>query len=97
MADLRVTYQSKQDTALDVDREFYKRLTIETQKWGALDQFIVPPRSGKGWTVHAGQICRIVLVEGPQVADFNYWNLNNPRERFWASRTKQLHSAHLTT
>jgi hypothetical protein len=37
------------------------------------------------------------VVEGPQVADFNAWNLHNPRERFWASRTKQLHSAHVTT
>jgi hypothetical protein len=23
------------------------------------------------------------------------WNLYNPRERFWAARTKQLHSAHM--
>ena len=44
----------------------------------------------------AGQICRIVVVEGAQVADFNAWNLNNPRERFWAARTKQLHRAHVT-
>ena len=45
----------------------------------------------------AGQICRIVVVEGAQVADFNAWNLNNPRERFWAARTKQLHRAHVST
>ncbi len=42
-------------------------------------------RSGKAWPVLAGQICRIVVVEGAQVADFNAWNLNNPRERFWAA------------
>lgn len=29
--------------------------------------------------------------------DLNIWNLHNPRERFWASRTKQLHASHLTT
>lgn len=29
--------------------------------------------------------------------DLNIWNANNPRERFWASRTKQLHSSHVTT
>jgi hypothetical protein len=45
--------------------------------------------------VRAGQLCRIVAVEGPQVVDFNAWNLHNPRERFWAARTKQLHSAHM--
>jgi len=55
----------------------------------------VPMRSGKAWSVLAGQVCRIVAVEGPQVVDFNAWNLHNPRERFWAARTKQLHSAHL--
>jgi uncharacterized protein YcgI (DUF1989 family) len=38
-----------------------------------------------------------VVVEGPQVADFNCWSLHNPRERFWAARTKQLHRAHVTT
>jgi uncharacterized protein YcgI (DUF1989 family) len=54
-------------------------------------------RSGRAWPVRAGQLCRIVTVEGPQVADFNAWHLHNPRERFWASRTKQLHRAHVTT
>lgn len=29
--------------------------------------------------------------------DLNIWNANDPRERFWASRTKQLHSSHVTT
>jgi len=37
------------------------------------------------------------MIEGPQVADFNCWNLHNPRERFWAARTKQLQSSHVTT
>jgi uncharacterized protein YcgI (DUF1989 family) len=57
----------------------------------------VPRRSGRAWPVRAGQLFRIVAVEGPQVADLNVWNLTNPRERFWASRTRQLHQAHLTT
>ena len=58
---------------------------------------MVPIRSGRAWPVKAGQLCRIVVVEGPQVADLNLWNLHNPRERFWASRTRQLHRAHVTT
>ncbi len=29
--------------------------------------------------------------------DLNIWNRHNPRERFWASRTRQLHASHLTT
>ena len=52
--------------------------------------------AGRGKSL-AGQLCRIVVVEGAQVADFNAWNLNNPRERFWAARTKQLHRAHVST
>ena len=40
--------------------------------------------------------CRVVAIEGPQVADFNAWHLYNPRERFWAARTRQLESTHLT-
>ena len=39
----------------------------------------------------------MVTIEGPQVADFNVWNLHNPRERFWAARSRQLESAHVTT
>jgi len=38
-----------------------------------------------------------VVIEGPQVADLNVWNFNNPRERFWASRTRQLHATHVST
>jgi uncharacterized protein YcgI (DUF1989 family) len=36
-------------------------------------------------------------MEGPQVGDLNIWNLHNPRERLWASRTRQLQAAHVTT
>lgn len=82
---------------LVVDREFYGRLARETAKRSLREQFTVPIRSGKAWPVLAGQLCRIVMIEGPQVADFNCWNLHNPRERFWAARTKQLQSSHVTT
>lgn len=82
---------------LDPDREFYDRLARETGRRSLVEKFVVPIRSGKAWPVRAGQLCRIVVIEGPQVADFNCWNLHNPRERFWASRTKQLYRAHVTT
>lgn len=82
---------------LAVDREFYGRLARENAGRTLHEQFIVPIRSGKAWPVIAGQICRIVVIEGPQVADFNCWNLHNPRERFWAARTRQLQNSHVTT
>lgn len=43
----------------------------------------------------AGQVCRIIAMEGPQVVDFNAWNQHDPKERFWASRTRQLVGAHV--
>lgn len=82
---------------LDVDRPFYDRLARETGRRSLVEQLVVPIRSGRAWPVRAGQLCRIVVIEGPQVADFNCWSLHNPRERFWAARTKQLHRAHVTT
>jgi uncharacterized protein YcgI (DUF1989 family) len=93
----RVIYEPKPGTPLDVDRPFYDRLARETGSRTLVDKFVVPRRSGRAWPVRAGQITRIVAVEGPQVADFNAWSLGNPRERFWAARTKQLHRAHVTT
>lgn len=91
------TYLPSDGAALPLDQDFYDRLARETERRDLVEQFVVPIRSGRAWPVRAGQLCRIVTVEGPQVADFNVWNLNNPRERFWAARTRQLHRSHLTT
>jgi len=82
--------------ALDVDRELYGALGRDTRKRELIDAFSVPIRSGRAWEVPAGHLCRIVAIEGPQVGDLNIWNLHNPRERFWASRTRQLQRAHVS-
>ena len=97
MAKPRVIYEPKPGSPIAVDRPFYDRLAREADGRALVEGFIVPARSGRAWPVRAGQLCRIAVIEGPQVADFNAWNLHNPRERFWASRTKQLHRAHVTT
>ena len=86
MAQPHVIYQAKPGSALDVNRDFYARLAPERGKRELVDRFVIPRRSGRAWPVRAGQIFRIVAVEGPQVADLNVWSLSNPRERFWASR-----------
>ena len=91
------TYLPAEPTALDVDRAFYDRLAAETDGRTLIEEFTIPIRSGRAWPIPAGHLCRIVAVEGPQVGDFNVWNLTNPRERFWAARTRQLESSHLTT
>ena len=88
-------YQPKSGSPLIVDTGFYGRIGRDVDRRTRLDQFVVSVRTGKAWPVRAGHVCRIVAIEGPQVGDLNLWNLHNPRERFWASRTKQLHSAHM--
>jgi uncharacterized protein len=88
-------YTAKTGSPLLVDHTLYERLGKDVAQRTLVEQLVVPIRSGKAWTVRAGQVCRIVALEGPQVADLNLWHGHNPRERFWASRTKQLHSAHM--
>jgi len=90
------TYLPSEPGALAIDREFYRRIATETDGRTLTHEHVVPIRSGYAWTVKAGQVCRVVAVAGPQVVDFNCWNLHNPRERFWAARTRQLESTHLT-
>ena len=57
----------------------------------------IPAKSALSWTVPAGWLWRITCSEGPQVADMNCWNLHHPQERFFSSKTRQLHATHLTT
>src|SRR3954471_5410130 len=58
---------------------------------------VVPVRSGYAFPVSAGNVVRFTTVDGPQVVDLNIWSRNDPRERFWAARTRQFYGTHLTT
>jgi hypothetical protein len=83
--------------ALDVDREFYRRIAERTDARQELESFVLPIRSGRAWTVPAGAVCRIVTVRDAQVGDLNVWHRHDPRERMWAARTRQLQRAHVST
>ena len=72
-------------------------LNVEFRDDTLVETVEVPIRTGRAWTVPAGHVFRIVAPEGPQVGDLNIWNRDNPRERLWASRTRQLQAAHVTT
>lgn len=87
-------YEAATAAFLAVDVPFYTRLGQAADRT-LIHELVVPMRTGRAWSVRAGQICRITTIAGPQVGDLNLWNLRNPRERFWASRTKQLHHAHM--
>ena len=92
----RAAYQATAGGPLDVDRAFYTALA-EDEGRTLVDSFVVPIRSGRAWRIPRGHLCRIVTIEGPQVADLNLWNAEDPRERLWASRTRQLQAAHVST
>ncbi|KAK1753866.1 hypothetical protein QBC47DRAFT_385105 [Echria macrotheca] len=80
---------------LSVDRALYDSIRAAPRQ--LTHEFTLPIRSGRAWPAPAGSIIRISTPDGPQVGDLNVWNLSNPRERFWAARTRQLHASHLST
>ncbi len=89
-------YQATKGSPLDVDKDFYTKIASSTSR-KLTESFEIPIRSGKAFSVPCGHICRISTPYGPQVGDLNLWARDNPRERFWASRTRQLHRSHVTT
>jgi hypothetical protein len=88
-------YQASSDGILAVDRGLYHRIATAPGRT-RIDEHEIPIRSGHAFHVPAGSVLRIVTLEGPQVADLNLWNAHNPRERFWAARTRQLQRAHVS-
>lgn len=92
---LPAAYQSLPGGPLDVDTSFYDGIAAAERT--LVEEFEIPIRSAKAWVVPAGSVCRINSVEGPQVGDLNVWSLDNPRERFWASRTRQLQQSSIST
>jgi uncharacterized protein len=97
MKDFPAAYQSTEGSALQVDKAFYSRVADDIDGRRLTDSVVIPIRTARAWKVPAGHVFRIVALEGPQVGDLNMWNLHNPRERLWASRTRQLQAAHVTT
>ena len=91
------TYIAAGDSPLQVDPEVYGAIGRATDARTRIGDLIIPERDGRAWTVPAGHVCRISLPDGPQVVDLNVWSRHDPRERFWASRTRQFYGSHLTT
>lgn len=91
------SYVGGPGSALAADPRVHERVARETDGRELVESFAIPVRSGRAWEVPAGHVCRFTVVEGPQVLDLNLWSRHDPRERFWAARTRQFHGAHLTT
>ncbi|XP_055606134.1 uncharacterized protein LOC129754229 [Uranotaenia lowii] len=60
-----------------------------------IQELIIPKKSAHAFKVQKGDLCRIIVSEGPQVGDVNLWNADNPKERFFSGKTRQLHASHL--
>jgi hypothetical protein len=88
-------YKATEKSPLKVNEQLYTRIGATTAR-ELIESFVLPIRSGRAWVVPQGHVCRLTTIEGPQVGDLNIWNLHNPRERFWAARTRQLHRSHVT-
>ena len=69
-------YRSAVGSPLLADQALYGRIGSEAEARTLVDRIVVPVRSGRAWPAMAGQVCRIVAIEGPQVVDFNAWNPN---------------------
>lgn len=78
-----------------VDRRTYDEKRQALLKGEQILLLDVPKREARCFKVLKGELCRISLPEGPQVGDFNLWNLDNFKERFYSGKTRQLHGSHL--
>ena len=87
----------------DFPREWYERLRAERSRFRLREQFTIPKETGKGVVVQRGHTVRFVIIEGPQIADVNVFNAQDPaehlrametlnREGFWLTRFSRLWS-----
>jgi uncharacterized protein len=93
----QASYVATGDSPLVPDHALIARLATEQAHRRLVSDAVVPVRSGHAFAVRAGQIVRFSTLDGPQVVDLNLWSLHDPRERFWASRTRQFYGTHVTT
>jgi uncharacterized protein YcgI (DUF1989 family) len=69
------------------DVAFYDRVRAAKPNYVLVQQFVIPPYSGRGMIVRCGQTFRVIEETGPQIADVAFWNANDPGESFAAMRT----------
>jgi uncharacterized protein YcgI (DUF1989 family) len=91
------SYVAAAGSPLQADAALYGPIGAEGGRRSLLHAETIPVRSGRAWTAPAGSVVRLSILEGPQVLDLNLWSRDDPRERFWAARTRQIHGAHVTT
>lgn len=92
-------FPTSSTSPLHPPKALYARLksltTSSTTSLHKLQDFTIAPRSGQAWRVPKASLVRLSTPSGPQVGDLNIWNAHNPREHFWAARTRQLQGSHV--
>lgn len=88
-------YYPHPGSPLYADKSFYDSIAKAPKT--LVNKVRCEPRTGIAIKIPAKSVFRITTPDGPQVCDLNIWNANDPKERFWAARTRQLHSAHVST
>jgi uncharacterized protein YcgI (DUF1989 family) len=91
------SYVAGSGSPLRADPDIYGPIAARVDERRLVESQLIPVRSGRAFEAPAGSVVRFSIVEGPQVLDVNFWNRSDPRERFWAARTRQFHGAHVTT
>lgn len=79
-----------------LDLAFYERV-LQAERTKPVVTAIVPRDSGRSVKVKAGQIARVICLEGPQIADICFFNANDSTEHLWASQTLLREGCFLTT
>jgi uncharacterized protein YcgI (DUF1989 family) len=79
-----------------LDKPFYENLRDKRETFALVERFIIPKESGKACLVRRGQVARVIAVEGPQIADIDFFNADNPVEHLWANQTLNREGMHLT-
>mmetsp|Transcript_11562 Transcript_11562/g.14451 ORF Transcript_11562/g.14451 Transcript_11562/m.14451 type:complete len:298 (+) Transcript_11562:242-1135(+) len=73
------------------------RTAVKDGKATLVEELEIPPCDAISWNVPAGHLWHIICSHGPQVADMNCWSMSNPKkERFFSSKTRQIHATHLS-
>jgi uncharacterized protein YcgI (DUF1989 family) len=80
-----------------VDKAEYDHKRKNALNGTLIEKLIVPKKSAITWQMQKGDLCRVTVIEGPQVADLNFFNADNYTEHFYSGKTRQLHATHLTT
>jgi uncharacterized protein len=78
------------------EKAYYMRLAQDEKIRELVTELVVPRLGGKAFVVAKNHILRVMTIEGPQVADFNAFNKDDPKEMFWSGRTRLLQRAHLS-